>query len=302
MATTHGKREAFTLVELLVVIAIIGILVALLLPAIQAAREAARRTQCTNNLKQMALAMHSYSDAHGRMCMGNSFFGPGGYPRYDSERAYGWPAFLLPFIEQQGLYDTINFNVPPYVNEQADNWFDKYGPSANTTNKVACESMPPAFVYPSATRMGKESEYKDYAINGGQEWCCAERAATSGIANRNSGYRLTDITDGTANTFMFLEQRNWANLPVGDGAFNKPVNPFLYVIHQTNGYATGNYPPNAPQPTRSTCRTARSDHPGGLMASLCDASTTFVSDSIALAVWRATFTREGMESLTLTGQ
>lgn len=302
MATAHGKREAFTLVELLVVIAIIGILVALLLPAIQAAREAARRTQCTNNLKQMALAMHSYSDTHGRMCMGNSFFGPGSYPRYDSELAYGWPAFLLPFIEQQGLYDMIDFNVPPYTNEQADNYFDKYGPSANTTNKVACESMPPAFVCPSATRKGKETEYKDYAINGGQEWCCAERGATSGIANRNSGYKLTDVTDGTANTFMFLEQRNWANLPVTDGAYNKPVNSFLYVIHQTNGYATGNYPPNAPQPTKSTCRTARSDHPAGLMASLCDASTTFVSDSVDLAVWRATFTREGVESLTLTGQ
>lgn len=302
MATTPGKRAAFTLVELLVVIAIIGILVALLLPAIQAAREAARRTQCTNNLKQMALAMHGYSDSHGRMCMGNSFFGPGGHPRYDADRSYGWPAFLLPYLEQRALYDQIDFNVSPYVSEQADNYYNQYGPSSNTTNKLVCESMPSVFVCPSATRMGKETEYKDYAINGGQEWCCPERSRTTGIAHCNSGYRLGDVTDGTANTFMFLEQRNWANLPIGDGAHNKPVNPFLYVIHQSNGYASGNYPPNAPQPSGTTCRTARSDHPGGLMATMCDASTTFVSDTVDMAVWRATFTRGGLESLTLSGQ
>jgi type II secretory pathway pseudopilin PulG len=286
-------------VELLVVIAIIGILVALLLPAIQAAREAARRTQCTNNMKQMALAMHGYSDTYRSMCMGNYFNGPGGYPDATNEKAYGWPAFLLAYMEQQGLYDTIDFNVPMYTNEQADNYFNRYGPSANTTNKIPCENMPKAFVCPSATRKGKETEYKDYAINGGVEWCCAERQARSGIADRNSGYKLTDVTDGTANTFMFLEQRNWADLPATDGAYGKPVNPFLYVIHQTNGYATGNYPPNPPQPSTTTCRTSRSDHPGGVMASLCDASTTFVSNSIALAIWRATFTREGYEPVSL---
>jgi prepilin-type N-terminal cleavage/methylation domain-containing protein len=302
MAAKSRRREAFTLVELLVVIAIIGILVALLLPAIQAAREAARRTQCTNNLKQMSLAMHSYADTHRTMCMGNSFFGPGGYPRYDSERSFGWPAFLLSFMEQQGLYDTINFNAAAYVNDQADNYFNKYGPSADTTNKIPCESMPSGFVCPSATRRGPETEYKDYAINGGVERCCAERQARSGIGDRNSGYKLTDVTDGTANTFMFLEQRNWADLPSTDGAFGRPVNPFLYVIHQSNGYATGYYPPNAPQPGGTTCRLARSDHPDGVMVSLCDASTTFVSNSVDFTVWQATFTREGIESVTLTGQ
>lgn len=105
MSASHGKRRAFTLVELLVVITIIGILIALLLPAVQAAREAARRSQCINNLKQIALGLHGYNDAHG--C-----FPPGGFsyqPYAPNYRQASWLVRILPFVEQGTAYGEIQF-------------------------------------------------------------------------------------------------------------------------------------------------------------------------------------------------
>jgi prepilin-type N-terminal cleavage/methylation domain-containing protein len=95
-------RTGFTLVELLVVIAIIGVLVALLLPAIQAAREAARRSQCSNNLKQIGLACHNYHDTHGVFPINHG----------DTGNSFGWLAMILPFVEESSLYDEIDFNLP----------------------------------------------------------------------------------------------------------------------------------------------------------------------------------------------
>ena len=99
MSLAHVRRRAFTLIELLVVIAIIAVLIALLLPAVQQAREAARRTQCKNNQKQMALALHNYHDTHGVFPMGNL-----------GSINFTYQSYILPYIDQANLYNKFNFN------------------------------------------------------------------------------------------------------------------------------------------------------------------------------------------------
>jgi len=110
------QRRGFTLIELLVVIAIIAILIALLLPAVQQAREAARRTQCKNNMKQLGLALHNYHDTFNRLPYTTAWWGPGG--TMGTNRGWGWSSFILPFIDQAPAYNLINFSdyVPTQPN------------------------------------------------------------------------------------------------------------------------------------------------------------------------------------------
>lgn len=292
-----GKTQrGFTLIELLVVIAIIAILIALLLPAVQQAREAARRSTCKNNLKQLGIAMHNYHDRYNTFPMGNRYTA-GSYPRRDTthENSWGWPLFILPDIDGGNIYEAMDINALPYTPDVNDEFHGHTGPSSSTVNQDPCTSMPSVLVCPSATRLGPENAYKDYAINFGTTRCCPERSndgnTYNGIAFMNSSVRMRDITDGTSNTLMFMEQKHYTT-----NTNNRPTNHFVYVSHNSEGYASSYLVPNAPN-DNSHGRVARSEHTGGVQVTLCDGSVTFISDNINLSTWRALTTRRGGEPI-----
>ncbi len=332
------KESGFTLVELLVVIAIIGILVGLLLPAVQAAREAARRMQCSNNIKNISLAIHNYESTYRRLPAGNTAFNGmnnGAQRNNGSPEAvngfyngmWSWSAYVLPFMEASPLYDQINFNRRPWVEERGDAWF--YDTGADNTawavvNRTVSTQMPSSFACPS-TPQRVSGRYKDYALNAGQgpngtaivltggtpiNSCCPERATqANGIAFKNSFLKLATITDGTSNTFLVLEQASM--IP----RWNFPTNPIFWVNHQSQGLSMSNqgdvpFPPNQNpvfQVSRPGSplsngagiglvgRCSRSWHTGGINTSTADGSVRFIPDTIAAIPWRALHTRDGGE-------
>ena len=158
MRRFHSSRTGFTLVELLVVIAIIGILIALLLPAVQAAREAARRSQCTNNLKQIGLALQNYHDTFKTFPPVSIFGQAGPYP----QRAYHhtWCTAILPFMEQQPLYDSVDLRLPAW----------------GASKQAIVGTVVPAFLCPSDLELGMDPSQThgiaitNYVASEGYHW------------------------------------------------------------------------------------------------------------------------------------
>lgn len=202
-----SRRLGFTLVELLVVIAIIGVLVALLLPAVQAAREAARRMSCQNNLKQLGLAVHNFESARQQLPTGSEsrpFPGAPGHPY----NFYRWSvlAHLTPYMEQSNAYNTIDLDTPLYP------------PTYQITpqNAIAASLKVPMFLCPSDVQ-SPVSKFKDsngveydwgptnYAGNAGSGIGGGTAYKTDGVFGINSKTRLADLTDGTTNTALFSE-------------------------------------------------------------------------------------------------
>ncbi len=303
MAARRQIPAAFTLIELLVVITIIGILIALLLPAVQGAREAARRAQCTNNLKQMTLASLQYEFTYktfppgstGAMTGNSSFPSGWGDPQYGSSLPwghFGWPVLILPYLEQQALYNSINMSVQAYSPSIPENNLNDRGPAGSQSNKTAASMQPPVFVCPSAARVKPETEFKDYAMNAGTGVCCPERTQVGqdGIAFVNSNTRIAKITDGTSNTIFFIEFAHSGNhswIDPGKGA-----NQFFWVHHVSQGYV---HPDRGPNDISYNARAAHSDHPGGVMASKADGSVFWISDHIDFTTYRNMFTIRGNE-------
>lgn len=182
------RRTGFTLVELLVVIAIIGILVGLLLPAVQAAREAARRMQCSNNLKQLALAFHNYHDTH-RTLPAYQYDVVGAMPW----QGHGAMTMVLPFIEQNALFSTMRFNEP----------FDSGFNNEVGRKKVAAFLCPTDISFPDSNWGGN-----NYVVSGGAQvgfYDLTSSSIAGGAFNRRQGSRLGDLTDGTSNVILMSE-------------------------------------------------------------------------------------------------
>lgn len=271
--STGSRRPAFTLVELLVVIAIIGVLVALLLPAVQAAREAARRMQCLNNMRQIALAVHNYENA-------NKEFPPA----YTTSPArHNMLTYILPQMEQQALYDLYRFDR---------DW-------NNSANRAAVENEISSFRCPSAPRTASGKFVSDYAactlfttparttlvsankITSRSDWRSILQVDTTTVA---------DVRDGLSNSFLYFEDggRPTKYTKVGpqsgnvSGARWADVEAYFHVHDTCGGTSVSN------------CHNGNeifSFHSGGCVYAMGDGSVRFENESIDPEVFVSLFTR-----------
>ncbi|QDT65771.1 DUF1559 domain-containing protein [Calycomorphotria hydatis] len=241
----YSRFRGFTLIELLVVIAIIAILISLLLPAVQQAREAARRSSCKNNLKQMALGIHNYAESHGVFPPGYLYIigDNGGTADYESVAGYSiasgfedanhqglaWSAMILPFVEQAQLYRSINVNLPPFDVDNQDEremhltvYLCPSDPYSSNSFVVRDDSSSPVEQYAAssyAANWGPAAGVADSAAttddvnldatpDPGSEPSGAAYPAAKGVFFRNSRIQFRDITDGTSNTLAIGERTN----------------------------------------------------------------------------------------------
>ena len=251
--TQYHRRSAFTLVEVLVVIGIIGILMALLLPAVQAARETGRRMRCSNNLKQIGLALHNYHDTLG------SFPPAMLNPNYEAR--WGWAVLILPYLEQQPLHDKLTPDGGRI-------------PAPSPTNGLQTEL--PVYLCPSDEWASTNPVFRDYGKS--------NYALSGSIASgHNRTTKIRDIRDGTSCSILVGERDTVKNIgaiwpgfcpPTGstiNGLANRPINTSFQGDRSGNVHATD------PRLTRFTYG---SQHPGGANFVFCDGAVHFLSGTI----------------------
>jgi len=307
---SHG-RQAFTLIELLVVIAIIGVLIGLLLPAVQKVREAAARLKCQNNLKQIGLALHDYYDA-------NQKFPPGANNHFDADGEVdrrSWALFLLPFVEQEALYKSIEAFMAQ------GNPYPVYAPNNKTVIPVyMCPSdptSPKTITGGSSDPTNQQGFHGNYVTCAGSEFFNPVRPSGSrsrgddlnGMFYAYSHTKIDEVTDGTSNTLM-----------TGEVILRPDVTGHDVLGRYYNDAGQGTvcfstyYPPNTQVPDRhqycqsiprSPCTATdtdkvvslRSFHSGGVNVGLADGSVRFISDDVNPNTYKGLGSRDGGEVL-----
>jgi prepilin-type N-terminal cleavage/methylation domain-containing protein/prepilin-type processing-associated H-X9-DG protein len=303
------RRSAFTLIELLVVIAVISILIGLLMPAVQKVREAANRISCFNNLKQMGLALHMYHDT-------NLFF-PTGYLyqplptdpppplTFTSPNApgWGWATFILPYIEQDNLYKSINQTVPV----ESPNSLTARG---QTIKIYTCPSDANTGLFTILDSMGQplgDAATNSYAACfGGNGLLATNPDNGDGMFYRNSVVRIADITDGTSNTWAIGEragifaQAPWAGVMTGGTVQTTPgAQVFVSAIEPAQAMPLAqafNHPLNDGS---SDPLNFYSAHPGVLPAVFADGHVQGITTSASLITLQALATKAGGETIAV---
>jgi prepilin-type N-terminal cleavage/methylation domain-containing protein len=318
------RRKAFTLIELLVVIAIIAVLIALLLPAVQQAREAARRTQCKNNLKQLGIATHTYHDTYNLLPLGKLM----GYDTGIGNRGCGnggswfhetnWYVALMPYVDQAPMFNAINSTEPVGCDRGVNAGAPWDGNWKAKTTKIALHGCPSDGIKENEFGGGWARLRTNYMPNygntnwGGQSLGSAPTDTFWGAPFGNGvRVKIADINDGTSNTALFME----VIAPNGTGYDGN-----IADILGRAGAAMGRYTPNSPSfeisqvcpPTTSLngipgCTTngdvmqqiftSRSKHVGGIQTVMCDGAVRFVSNNVATKVWRGVSSIRGSEVL-----
>lgn len=316
-STRRSGNNAFTLVELLVVIAIIGILVALLLPAIQAAREAARRTQCSNNIRQVALACHNFHSAHKSLPSGAYYTAPNtAASPHDHVHAHSWFEMLLPFVEESSAFDQLDFtkksNVPPnstallglYIpigacpsdpnaglQENHESW--GYRPGGIGTYSMGASYSPSAGPAELLANCGPS-----HPAIAPDKYNCAPNGLGMGqnsykspgmFGSGNTAYKFKQCTDGLSKTFLIGEtlttvfaHRGYFHSILATASTNLPPNYGKQFIDRC---------PPRPDPARDSnfCNYNShgfdSLHPQGMHMALADGSVRFVEDTIDYRTW-----------------
>lgn len=297
------NRKAFTVTELLVVITVILVMIGLLLPAIQSARESARRVQCQNQLKQVIIGLHNYHDSV--RVLPPAY--PGGFDPYLDDKRWGWATFLLPFIEQQALYEQLDpardglfhvvFNpvkrslletpVSTYLcpsddsGTRADINRDFSGPASAAAGRSA------AMFHPN--HLGFRAGKSNYVCNFGSFWrpdygiWSDLELRGDGVMGCNTRVRLTDISDGTSNTLAIGERnyRNHAAVWAGVEAWNQCTSQGVSMVAGTAYYRL-NSPASAYPYTCDGVGASgfSSSHPGGANFAMCDGAIRFISSDI----------------------
>ena len=276
------SHRAFTLVEILVVISIIGVLVALLLPAVQQAREGARRTQCRNSLHNLGIALQSYHDAH-------KVFPPG---VIDTDGADGvhtgdefaaWATLILPMVEEENLYASYNFNLPAATGD--------IGETVHPANSTAVGAVLKIFNCPSVGASKDNSwgscTYAGVAGKLSSYYTCAAAAKENrGILGLNSNVSIKRVVDGTSRTFLCGETY-WASGGTND-----------IVAWGRGSYLsrTTDYKPNLITGGGERRNGFRSMHSGGAFFLFADSHVQFIGASVDTDVFKALSTYAGRRS------
>ncbi|MEW4563162.1 DUF1559 domain-containing protein [Bremerella sp. JC770] len=315
------RRNAFTLVELLVVIAIIGALIALLLPAVQTAREAARRSACSNNLKQMGLALQIFHDTHSRLPAGTSNnlppFGTAPGARYGTS----WMGYLLPFCEQHNAYEAARLGQAESWNSGViraaleDKHFSVYAcPSSPLTEEFS--SGNPYSMIPDYIAIAGVTNGFGGAVGTDISSSRAGKYSQNGVLFHNSQTRFRDVTDGTSNTMMVGEGSNWVWSTTGEPYDARPTSGHGFALGSLGKGDTGTdlagsgggarafgitsirYVINPGKDRTFTSGGAdgvtvdggnnlplNSAHPGGVQVVFVDGSTHFLAETIDLSIY-----------------